>query len=71
MLIRNAAKKIYIYWCTIKFTMSKTTGIKLKKCQLIKYTYRYKQIGDTIHTLESTIKWSNKSIGRKKLATRI
>lgn len=67
MLIRNAAKKIY--WCTIKFTMSKT--IKFKKCQLIKYTYRYKQIGDTIHTLESTIKWSNKSIGRKKLATRI
>lgn len=33
--------------------MSKT--IKFKKCQLIKYTYRYKQIGDTIHTLESTM----------------
>lgn len=51
--------------------MRKTIKFKKKKNQLIKYMYRYKQIGDTIHTLESTIKWSNKSIGRKKLATRI
>lgn len=69
MLIRNAAKKIYIYWCTIKFTMSKT--IKFKKCQLIKYTYRYKQIGDTIHTLESTMNGQINLLVEKKLATRI
>lgn len=41
--------------------------VKLKQYQIIKYMYRYIQIGDTtcIYTIEDTINYSNKSIGRK------
>lgn len=44
--------------------MRKIAKLK-KKYQFIKYMYRYKQIGDTIHTIKGTINWSNKFIGRK------
>lgn len=46
--------------------------VKLKKYQIIKYMYRYIQIGDTtcIYTIEDTINYSNllgEKIGNKNL----